>query len=128
MICHNCKSEMPDNMKFCTKCGISLRNDAAVVQQAPAYQKEQQMSVYNSASQYAPQIPIGMQLHKAQKKNKTLKVWVGVLAATTVMFIFLWITSLSELNYYENRSAFDKTVDAVDSWVDILGPIVDMVK
>lgn len=146
MICSNCKSEMPDNMKFCTKCGTSLGNGAPILQQAPTYQKVQQGTVYNSTSQYIPQMPMEMQLQELQKKNKGLKIWVGVLAATTVMSIFFWISSSNDLqylynhekeratqaenqlNYYENRGAFDKTVDAVDSWVDIIAPIVDMVK
>lgn len=146
MICHNCKSEMPDNMKFCTKCGTSLSNSAAVVQQASTYQKVQQVPAYNSVPQYTQQIPVEMQLHELQKKNKSLKIWVGVLAATTVLSVFCWISSANDLqylynhekeratqaenqlNYYENRGAFDKTVDALDSWLDIVAPIVDMVK
>lgn len=135
MICHNCKSEMPDNMKFCTKCGTSLRYDAAAVQQAPTYQKVQQVPAYNSVPQYTPQIPIEMQLHELQKKNKSLKIWVGILAALTVWFCFSWIWTADvanqtqyKLDTYENRGAFDKTVDALDSWLDIVAPIVDMVK
>lgn len=138
MNCPNCKSEIPDNTKFCIKCGTSLRNEQRGFQQVKASQMAQRVSAYDGGTLHIPQMPIEIQLQQLYKKNKTLKIWVGVLVVTTVLSIFCWISTANDMNVlysyekeradeaeerlynYENRSPVDETIDVIDSWLDII--------
>lgn len=141
MICTKCGTILLDNAKFCTKCGNPTPKSDTTIQEQPTSNTGNSTQVPNNIAMSTKQpehiiIPNIQQppyyintVGFIPKQNKTLNIVGGIVIAALIVIIILLVDKNYELNMqvaeheywinqYENRGTVDKTIDAVDSWLD----------
>lgn len=104
MVCTKCGNVLANNAKFCSRCGNVLSTpNVEMGQQQVTMTAPVQQPVYVSNPNMVQ-----------QKKSKT-KIIVGIV----IIVLLIAVIALSvRVIGYENRSAKDKTIDAIESWFE----------
>ena len=115
--CTNCGNEMPDNAKFCSKCGASMNGDATTVpnygytpQPTPVqgygyqqYQKPESKALAICSIVFAVFFPlvglicgiIGMSTYKDETNRKMSIIGLVISVVIIIIYIILWIVCMN---------------------------------
>lgn len=120
MYCSKCGNNLEENAKFCQKCGtsVSVPNMSASQQPvnvAPTTQQAAYGTILTTTTM--------------PKKNNIILIALGVAVAVLAIMLISMQSEKSSLETqnsnlerqmydYENRNKIDKTIDAIDSWID----------